>query len=262
MRITPTTRRLAAIAAGTVLGGLALQAAASEAPVPEIDWQTGIGHFQFDNDKFIGQRLSVACPPLSVRTSTEGAYGTDVYPSKTPVCIAALHAGAIDAEGGIVTVQLNPGAKEYAGSLRNGVTTASLPATPRSIAFVGGTAGVANARVFDDYLPRLDWDTKFTSTGFANRRLVGQMFSFRCPAAPADMRPRRIVGTDAYAFHSMVCRAAVHAGQITTDGGVVTVRMEPGRKKLVGSIRNGIESSDGAGGHTTLAFVAGQEGGG
>ena len=50
-------------------------------------------------------------------------HGTDVYPSNAPVCAAARHAGRIDAGGGTVTVQLNPGADEYPGSTRNGVTS-------------------------------------------------------------------------------------------------------------------------------------------
>ena len=53
----------------------------------------------------------------------------------------------------------------------------------------------------------------------------------------------------------MICRAAVHAGKITTDGGLVTVQMDSGNKRLVGSIRNGIETKDGPSGIRALTFV-------
>ncbi len=257
MMIQKPARTLATVLLALPLAGLATHtAAASPAPVPEVDWETSINHFQFDSEKFIGQRLSVACPGLTARDTMPDIYGTDVYPSKTPICTAARHAGRIDAAGGTVTVQLNPGASEYLGSTRNDVASADLPATDRSIVFVDGPGSDGTDATRLSWLPRLKWDTKFTATGLANRKLVGQQFTFNCPRAPEDMRPRRLVGTDSYAFHSMVCRAAVHAGSITTEGGLVTVRMDPGKRKLVGSIRNGVESSDGSGGHTTLSFVA------
>ena len=107
------------------------------------------------------------------------------------------------------------------------------------------------------HIANIKWDTKFTRTGLAHRHLVGQTFTFNCPKAPGNMRSRRVVGTDVYAFDSMICRAAVHAGRITTDGGQVTLRMEPGSIKLTGSIRNGIETSDGSSGIRSLAFVDG-----
>lgn len=236
--------------------GLIGSTAAEPAPLPEAEWDTTINHYQIDNDKFVGQRFSFVCPPVPNNASNDGVYGTDVYSSKSPICVAALHAGAIARDGGPVMLQLNPGGASYAGSVRNGVETASLPGTPRSIAFMNGAAKALNDKVHVDYLPRLKWDTKFTRTGFANMRLLGQQFSFQCPAAPGKLPPRRVVGTDTYEFGSVVCLSAVHAGTITTDGGVVTLRIDEGQRKLVGSIRNGIESHDGSSGTRTVTFVS------
>ena len=89
----------------------------------------------------------------------------------------------------------------------------------------------------------------------AYKQLVGQQLTFNCPAAPSNMRSRRVVGTDFYAFSSMICRAAVHAGQLTTDGGLITVQMNPKQGRLSGSIRNGIETKDGSSGLLALSFV-------
>lgn len=225
--------------------------------IPEIEWDVTLNSFQFDADKFIGQRFTAKCAPSSGENNDAVVYGTDSYPSNNSICIAAAHAGKIDQKGGMVTVQLNSGKSAYTGSSRNGVESASLPGTRRSMAFVNGSGSSAANEVDTSSIPRIKWDTKFTTTGFAHRQLVGQRFTFNCPAAPSNLRPRRVVGTDSYAFHSMICRAAVHAGKITTDGGIVSVQMDPGMPKLVGSIRNGIESKDGPGGHRTLSFVDG-----
>ncbi|MEM7253176.1 MAG: LCCL domain-containing protein [Pseudomonadota bacterium] len=239
-----------ALAFSTVSAGIPLGATG----VPEIDWDTTLIKFQFDNKKFIGQRFSAECEAAPVDQALDGVFGTDVYPSNNSICIAALHAGRITSEGGRVTVQLNPGQDSYTGSERNGVSTGSLPGTKRSFVFVDSPNG-SEETVRQKYIPRIKWDTKFTSTGLAYKQLIGQSLSFRCPRAPSNLRPRRIVGTDAYAWHSMVCRAAVHAGKISTDGGVVTVRIGAAKKKLVGSIRNGVETKGGSGGIRTLSFV-------
>lgn len=247
-----------AVTAGLTMGGVSAAAAGAQsesASVPEIEWKTTLNKFQFDKDKFIGQRFTAKCLPASSKDLKTVVYGTDTYPSNNSICVAAVHAGKIGKDGGIVTVQLNPGASEYKGSKRNGIETASLPATPRSMVFVDSASAAAADKVQLDHLPRIKWDTKFTTTGFAYKQLIGQRFTFRCLAAPGNLRPRRIVGTDSYAFHSMVCRAAVHAGKIGKDGGIVSVQIDPGKKKLVGSIRNGIESKNGSSAFRTISFV-------
>lgn len=245
-------------AVGLAMSGVAIGKASAQSDsksIPEIKWDTTLNKFQFDSEKFVGQRLTAKCPPASVKQKFTGVYGTDVYPSNNSICIAAVHAGKVGKDGGLVTVQLNPGESGYTGSSRNGVTTATLPGTPRSFVFVDGANSKMADKVHLAHVPRISWDTKFTATGLAHRKLVGQRFTFNCPAAPGNMRARRVVGTDSYAFHSMVCRAAVHAGKISLSGGIVTVQMDPGKPKLVGSIRNGIETKDGGGGHRTISFV-------
>lgn len=202
----------------------------------------------------MGQRLEVQCLAATVRDQVGPLFGTGVYPSDSPICPAAVHAGVIDQGGGLVTVQLNPGAASYAGSLRHRLSSKDRPATVRSIIFPD--QGSADAETIQSqYVPRLDWEAKLTRTGLANKDLVGQHLTFECPAAPADMRSRRIVGTDRYAFDSMICRAAMHAGKLTLAGGRVTLRMEPGNAELHGSIRNGVETSNGPSGIRSLVFV-------
>ncbi len=116
-----------------------------------------------------------------------------------------------------------------------------------------GQRGAAKAPHPDAH--HVDWDTKFTSTGLANRKLLGHHFKFYCPPAPSRLTPRHFKGTDRYAFHTLICRAGVHAGRISLDGGNVTLRMEDGNMKLTGSTRNGFTTKSGYSGVRTLVFV-------
>ncbi len=220
----------------------------------QLEWNTVLNHFQVDNDKYVGQRLFFECPEFTVRDADSEIFGTGRYTTDSAICVAAVHAGAVGREGGTVTVQLNPGLANYEGSEAHDVRSGSFPQTPRSFQFVGSTHVDPQNKVQADYLPRLKWDTKFTATGLANRNLVGQRFAFVCPEAPGNLRYRRITGTDRYAFSSIVCQAAVHAGRITKQGGTVLVQLEEGTAKLRGSARHGIESHSGSGGARTITF--------
>lgn len=244
----PTTLTLVAL--GLSLSGLAFTPATTEVDgrsIPEIGWETTLKKFQFDNDKFIGQRFTAMCPPASKKESAVDIDKTASYSSTHSICLAGLQAGAIDKEGGMMTVQLNPGGAIHAGS--------DGKASARSMSVVGASDRDATDQIYRDHIQHIKWDTKFTSTGLAYKHLIGQQFTFHCPAASKDLRSRRVVGTDSYAFKSMICRAAVHAGTMTMDGGLVTVQMNPGTTKLVGSVRNGIETNDGPSGLSAISFV-------
>lgn len=245
-----------AIFAFAILCGPSAPALAQdEVSLPVLSWDDDISRFQFDVDKYVGQRLSLSCPPRSSSNETAQVSGTGIYPSGTPLCPAALHAGVIDTNGGSFTVQLNPGAAQYVGSTQNGVTSEGLPATDRSIAFLTPDDLGLLDEVRAEHLPRLEWDTRFTHTGLANRDLLGQRFTFVCPSAPAPLPVSRVVGTDLYAFATPLCPAARHAGAVSLDGGVIEVQLLPRAKRLQGSTRNGVRSHSGSSGIRTLVFV-------
>ena len=71
---------------------------------------------------------------------------------------------------------------------------------------------------------------------------VGAEFQVSCPANCEAQGG--LWGSDVYTLDSAVCRAGIHAGAITSAGGVVVVRIEPGRPAYRGSARNGIASGD------------------
>jgi hypothetical protein len=74
------------------------------------------------------------------------------------------------------------------------------------------------------------------------RREMGDTVQVVCPANCGATGATW--GTDIYTGDSAICRAAIHAGMISNDGGEVTVVLEPGRPAYRGTRRHGIDSSD------------------
>lgn len=224
----------------------------------DLNRSTTLHHFQVDKEKYVGQRFGFRCPAKTARDKEQGIYGTDVYPASSPICVAALHAGAVGVEGGPITLQLNPGVSEYHGSIRNEVESADFPGTQLSIMFLTDATRDEMDRLQRKWIPRLQWDDKFSQTGLANIRLTGQRFAFDCPSSPSNLAGRRVYGTDSYPLNSYVCMAAVHAGQISNAGGFVLIQMDPALEgKFLGSIRNGIESKNGPKSPRSISFPGG-----
>ena len=224
-----------------------------------LDRTTSLHHFQVDKEPFIGQRFDFSCPAVTVRDKNPPLVGTDVYPANSPICVAAQHAGVVGTEGGMITLQLNPGAGKYQGSRRHGVESTDLPGTQLSIMFLSSSTRAKLDAIQDQWKPRLKWEDKFSQTGLANIRLTGQRFAFECPAAPANLAGRVVYGTDVYPLSSLVCLSAVHAGQISKSGGAVLVEMEPAiADSFVGSIRHGIESKNGPKTARSITFPGGK----
>ncbi|XP_035682687.1 discoidin, CUB and LCCL domain-containing protein 2-like [Branchiostoma floridae] len=68
-------------------------------------------------------------------------------------------------------------------------------------------------------------------------------FTVNCPAGCSPYQyNRRVWGTGVYTSDSSICRAAIHDGRITDDGGQVTVYRWPGQDSYQGSTQNGIET--------------------
>ena len=65
--------------------------------------------------------------------TTGSVWGTDVYTTDSPICVAAVHAGAIKASaGGDVHVKVVAGKSAYKGSTKNGVKTSDWGAFDKS----------------------------------------------------------------------------------------------------------------------------------
>jgi hypothetical protein len=69
-----------------------------------------------------GPNATIQCP-AGCGESGSGVWGTDIYTNDSGVCEAAIHAGVITNEGGLVAVTYVEGQDSYTGSERNGITT-------------------------------------------------------------------------------------------------------------------------------------------
>jgi hypothetical protein len=79
--------------------------------------------------------FTCTCSGEAARSSNGAVWGTDVYTDDSDLCRAALHAGAIGADGGQITVARSEGRSYYIGSARNGVASNDYGSYDASIAF-------------------------------------------------------------------------------------------------------------------------------
>jgi outer membrane protein OmpA-like peptidoglycan-associated protein len=199
------------------------------------------------------QRLSAprACPPqVSAATLSGGpvvctcspeaaqagnVWGTDTYTLDSAACRAALHAGAITASGGAVTLLPAPGQRSYRGSNRNGVESEEYGAWDGSFRFArpGELTPEQIAAAAARCPTTLASDDPALSSG--------EPLSCICPASTRT--PGEVWGSLVYTTDSSLCAAAVHAGAVDRRGGEVTIILMPGRRAYRGSARNGITSS-------------------
>jgi hypothetical protein len=154
-------------------------------------------------------------------------WGNDVYTDDSTLCRAALHAGVVRATGGAVTVMRRPGRPLYIGTSRNGVRSSDYGAYGSSIEFKG-TAAASGPPLCPSALS-------------VNRELPTP-FTCRCTAEATHAGS--VWGTDVYTDDSSLCAAAVHAGVIDDEGGLITALRAEGRQVYAGTSRHGIRSSD------------------
>jgi hypothetical protein len=153
-------------------------------------------------------------------------WGTDIYTDDSTICTAALHAGVIPVTGGPITVKIAPGRSSYTGSSRNGVTSSSFGAWPGSITVSGAIMNCAQScpSTLTDY-----------------RGKTGSVVTCQCSAEATGSGS--VWGTGTYTDDSSLCRAALHAGRVTTAGGTINAVIRAGQSSYTGSTQNGVTSS-------------------
>lgn len=167
-----------------------------------------------------GLQLECYCPSASAGS----VWGTDMYTDDSSLCRAALHAGAITASGGFIAATVHPGASSYTGSTRNGVTSASYGAWGGSYSVAAGSPCV------------LPCPGSLTSYRGQNGAVV------TCSCSSAATSGGSVWGTGTYTDDSSLCSAALHAGAVTTAGGIISAVISDGRSSYTGSTRNGVTS--------------------
>jgi len=185
-----------------------------------------------------GDLLQVSCPAGCDKGQT--TWGTGVYSANSPICRAGIHAGAIPATGGTLTVKLEAGRPAYRGSEHNGIKSSDFNDYDRSYAVVVAGAVPAPLPAAADGRPTIE-----AGCSFDGRQLKGNdgdSFQVSCPAG-CD-KGQTTWGTGVYSANSPICRAGIHAGAIPATGGTLTVKLEAGRPAYRGSEQHGIKSSD------------------
>jgi hypothetical protein len=172
--------------------------------------------------------MPFTCTCSAESTAESSIWGTDIYTDDSGLCRAALHAGVISAQGGSITVNRRPGRSLYVGTMRNGVQSNDFPAFPNSIEF----KGTAPPPPGPGFCPRY----------LGISRELPTPFTCRCSAQATQ--EGSVWGTDIYTDDSSMCRAALHFGRVTTDGGIITVMRGDGRALYVGTTRHGVASND------------------
>ena len=171
------------------------------------------------------ERLACVCEPSAMRSGE--VWGSFVYTADSRICRAALHAGAIGAAGGPVTIIPEPGRPGYRGSSRNGVISGAYDSYGASFRFEGVRAEMGRGLCPDRF------------TGFAGET---EPLDCLCPGDATVVGD--VWGTDIYTSDSKICRAAVHAGVIDRFGGPIKVVPMPGQNSYRGSRRNGVQTGE------------------
>lgn len=89
--------------------------------------------------------------------------------------------------------------------------------------------------------PAIDWRTSPLDLNL--RGMNGKSYRFRCPVGKPI--PESVTGSGPYTDASSICAAAAHAGALDAQrGGVVTIRILPGRSGYSGTTQNFIRSAN------------------
>lgn len=196
---------------------------AGTAAAKDVTWSTTASEVQHK----VGKAFTWNCPPGGSASGT--IYGTDLYTTDSPVCVAAVHAGKIDFDkGGPVTFQIRAGAPSYAASTKAGIASQAWGAYGSSFAF----------EIDLNAANEIAW----THNASAHASDTGKTYTFTCPANGALNTP--VYGSDTYTTDSAICVAAVHAGKIKPDaGGKVTIKIQPGQPKYEATTRHGVQTN-------------------
>jgi len=209
--------------------------------------------------------LTCGCSAAAVKTGT--VWGTNPYYYQSSLCRAALHAGALGAEGGQVVIQPEKSTIFPAVS-RNGVQASSTgqgmgfrvvvtkePAAPNSPA-ASGTASLGAPAPAQSRSMTLD----ICPTDYGS--FPEDAPPLTCGCSAAAVKTGTVWGANPYYYQSGLCRAALHAGTIGNQGGQIVV--QPRKAAFFPAVsRNGVETSstgDGMGFSVSAEMGGGQAG--
>lgn len=176
-----------------------------------------------------GSTFEYECPAGGTLGSL---WGTETYTDDSSVCTAAVHVGLITiADGGTVTIEIQPGGDTYVAGEANDVISEYYGPYAGSFIFPDAPPGSGDFAV-----PAKSWSQ--TASGLA----VGDSRELECSA---NGTAGSVWGTGTYTSDSSICTAAALEGLITlASGGPVVVDVVDGEDSYSGSTANGITSQD------------------
>ncbi|XP_040216245.1 uncharacterized protein LOC120945822 [Rana temporaria] len=196
------------------------------------------------------ESISIIQCPSECQVNGGTVWGTDVYTDDSSICKAAIHAGILGNNGGLVTVEKTPGQQSYNGSARNGVTTINYGSWPGSFVFhvtskppTPKPTEVPTQKPPGSLLSNITHNYVQATCSTAIRDLQDSIALVQCPS-DCMVNGRNVWGTDVYTDDSSICKAAIHAGILGNNGGLVTVEKNPGQQSYSGSTRNGVTTSN------------------
>lgn len=91
-------------------------------PIQEVDWPSSPLDLNLRGRN--GERFRFRCPPGNAGAAQ--VVGSGPYADSSSICAAAVHGGVLKAaNGGLVIIEIRPGAKGFAGSLSHDVQSRS-----------------------------------------------------------------------------------------------------------------------------------------
>ncbi len=185
---------------------------------------------------------ALTCRCAAEQTAVGSVWGSGRYTADSSICRAAVHAGAISAAGGSVTLYAGGRCEKFTGTNRNGVATADWGAYDRTFAF---REGVLCSGESPGALPAcpgrgVDVEDRPGACGL----------ECSCPAEATGT----VWGSDRYTADSSICAAARHAGAVRASGGPVAVFLGGRCESFQGSTRNGVQSSNWGAYDATFGF--------
>ena len=184
-------------------------------------------------------------PALTCGCSSEQAkadatiWGANPYEAGSDICRAAVHAGAITTGGGEVKVSSATNVPVFPSVTRNGVQSASSASGDGYTVAAASGAAVAVAPIQSTEAGIV---LDICPNSYINFPMDSPPLTCACSSEQAKA-DATIWGANPYEAGSDVCRAAVHAGAITTAGGQVRISPAIGVKVFPSVTRNGVRSA-------------------
>jgi hypothetical protein len=179
--------------------------------------------------------LTCLCPGSEMKDGS--VVGDNPYERASSPCHAALHAGALTSRGGQVTVVPDQNVSFYPSVTRNGISSNGNDQGAPGFRVLMPGGPQKTAQINDDGSIELE----ICPNNYYSVPMDAPSLTCGCPVSA--MRDGSIVGDNPYGRQSGICRAAMHAGALTSRGGKVTVTPVVEAPFYPAIQRNGVGSS-------------------